>query len=108
MLSEYGFDLVAEWETVTLRRLWVLVQGLPREAVLWREENAWTSQDELLAALVELTDIASRRVVLALGGKFPPGDKPIHIERPSREVERRVTDDPAAIAAWFAAHPGTN
>lgn len=106
-MAEYGFDLVAEWETVTYRRLWVLLQGLPVDAALWREENTWTTQDELAAALIELTDIASRRVVRALGGDVK--GEPIRIGRPERDVEpqrveRIITTDTAEIAAWFAAH----
>jgi hypothetical protein len=106
LLASYDFDLVGEWETVTARRLWVLIQGLPNDSALWREENRWTQQDELLAELLEMTDIASRRTVMALGGEVK--GKPIQIERPSEEksVKPKITSDSREIAAWFAQHSG--
>ena len=87
MLAEYGFDLQAEFEHVTMRRLWVLVKGLPESAALYREER-WTREDEMRATLLELTDAAIRSNVAVHGAKYrgtPP--KPLHVRRPWESEE---------------------
>jgi hypothetical protein len=92
LLSEYGFDLQVEFEQLTIRRLWVLVKGLPETAAIYREER-WTRQDEMFASLLELTDASIRSNVAVNGGKYrgrPP--KPLHVKRPweSEEEARGV------------------
>jgi hypothetical protein len=92
LLSEYGFDLQAEFEQLSIRRLWVLVRGLPESAALFREQ-VWSRQDEMLASLLELTDAAIRSNVAVNGGQYrgrPP--KPLHVRRPweSEEEARGV------------------
>ncbi len=37
MLAHYGVDLRREDD---LRRVWMLLKGLPSDAAVWREENA--------------------------------------------------------------------
>ncbi len=81
MLSEYGFDLVDNFNTVGARRLWVLIQGLPESAALYREE-AWTRQDEFLASLLELTDAWGHLMVAVHGGKLKGNAKPLRVRRP--------------------------
>lgn len=85
-MAEYGFDLVAEYETVGARRLWVMVSGLPESAALYREER-WTRQDEMLATLLELTDAWGRMNVAVNGGKLRGPQKPLHVRRPWESEE---------------------
>lgn len=70
-----------------LRRLWALVSGLPPQAAVWHKE-AWTTQDELLATLVEQSDSNARALIHAWTGKAPSG-KPLKIERPGGEEPKR-------------------
>jgi hypothetical protein len=107
LLSEYGFDLVEEWETVSARRLWVLIEGLPADCAVWRDE-VWTREQEFLAGLIEMADIASWRTVAALGGEMK--GEPIYIERPYEEAAvqaerpKKITTDTREIARFFAQH----
>lgn len=109
MFSEYGLDLIAEWQTLSARRLWVLIKGLPTDAAVWREENIWTLENELAASHLETTHALFRVVLSGLGGEQIP---PLQIERPNigydepkeQRRERVVTTDSREIAAWFAAH----
>jgi hypothetical protein len=110
LLAEYGFDLVENWETVGCRRLWVLVQGLPIEAAVWREENAWTQQDEFAASQLEMTHALWRLVNSGLGGR---DIQPLRIDRPGIGRDepdvhsgRISTTDTRVIAQWFATHSG--
>jgi hypothetical protein len=81
LLAEYGIDLVAEYDTMSARRLWVLVQGLPENAAVWREDS-WTRQDEMLASLLELTDAWGHAMIAVHGGKMKGNPKPLHVKRP--------------------------
>lgn len=83
----------------------MLINGLPPDAAVWREETAWTFRDELAATQIEITDIWFRNLFVALGGK--PKGKPIRIERPKQgepEKQSKRTNDPAVIAGFFAKH----
>jgi hypothetical protein len=82
LLQVYGFDLVAEWGNIGVRRLWVLVEGLPAEAPVWRAES-WTRADELAALTVEAIDAGNRAVIAALGHKVR--GESIRIPRPSEQ-----------------------
>lgn len=87
-----------------MRRLWVLVKGLPAEAALHDEDRPrWSIQDELLARAVEQTSAWGRMTVLALGAKSSQVP-PVHeVEHPDREVPRpKLTTDPTAIRNFFA------
>jgi len=79
LLRTYGFDLVAEWGEIGVRRLMVLVNGLPSDSPVWSEES-WTRRDEFAALQLELTDVWSRLIFSALGGK-PKGER-LKIRRP--------------------------
>ena len=59
----------------------MLVQGLPENAALWREDS-WTRQDEMLASLLELTDAWGHAMIAVHGGKMKGNPKPLHVKRP--------------------------
>jgi hypothetical protein len=107
-LRFYGLDLRDEYETAGVRRLWALIKGLPRDSATWAGEHRWTQELEFLAELIEITDIASHRMVAAMGGTLK-GD-PIQIERPFEDIQQEVrkeitvTTDTQEIARWFALH----
>lgn len=88
-----------------LRKLIVLLAGLPPEAAVWRARGL-PPAEEYAALLVERHDAWARAHFAALarhGGSVavPP---PIHIERPGRPVPepKRMETDPRRIAAWFS------
>lgn len=91
------------------RRLWALVRGLPDDAVVWREEHEqaqqWTTQDELGALLIEVTDMWGRAIAQPhyKRGSLP---RPIRIPRPGDGPPQRkqIESDPKKIAAFFAEH----
>lgn len=66
------------------------MNGLPREAAAWRgdAEVTWTTQDELSAALLELTDRWGRQIVVALGIKKDRLGPPLRVPRPGSEPEQ--------------------
>lgn len=95
--AHYGLDLRAVlWGTrpVGVRRLLALVDGLPTTGAMFRQVafggQAWSMTDELLAALVELTDFGNRLTFQVNAKKGSRAWKPVTIHRP-----RRV-DAPAA------------
>lgn len=90
----------------------MLVEGLPIEAATWREERpVWSTTDDLIAGLIQLTDTWGRRSLAAKGVPKSKLPKPIQIEHPDRnraaterqKRERKLTTDPNEIAAFFAA-----
>lgn len=93
----YGFDLPREGESVGVRRLVVMLKGLPPDAAIWRDQQkGWTQQDEWFASLLELTDSWWRNLFTAFGKK--PQGKPLHVDRPGEaEERRRLASDPAVI-----------
>jgi hypothetical protein len=110
-LAEYGFDIVEEWDRVSLRRLWVLIKGLPPSATVWTGEAQWTRQDELLASLVERVDAWGRLNFIVAGGKpdIDPDRYGQQIKRPdeawgeaAEKKKREITTDTRVIAQWFA------
>lgn len=107
-MHHYGFDLPREAESAGVRRLFVMLQGLPPEAATWREEMGWTQADEFAASLLELTDAWGRATVMALGKK--PRGKPLQIPRPNKTPRgkevREVTTDAAAIGRFFQTMKG--
>lgn len=70
---------------------------------MWRAEGgSWTTQDELLAALIEVTDRWHHQAAIDRGHKRARLGKPIRITRPhERRESRRVESDPSRIAAFF-------
>lgn len=81
----------------------VLLEGLPRDAALWRDEMAWTNRDEMQALTIEAIDVWGRNLVATWGGKVR--GEPFHIPRP-HEVEeqkqaRKPVTDPVQIDRWF-------
>lgn len=92
-------------ESAGCRRLWVLIQGLPPDAAVWRQETAWTNQDELAAAHMELLDMWMRIQVQIWTGNKPKG-KPLRIERPNQTPEapkakRKRNPKPEEVIAFF-------
>lgn len=90
-----------------MRRLWALVQGLPRDAAVWREDiGGWSMQDELAAAQVEVTDQWGRILAQAWGVKRQALPEPVRLDHPDR---RRAAAAPKGkvirsideLAAWF-------
>lgn len=83
------------------------MDGLPREAACWREEvGSWELTHELVAQLVERTDVWWRMWLTANGakkGKLPPPPDIQHPDRRSRPVpmEREITRDPVKIRRFF-------
>lgn len=90
------------------RRLWVLINGLPPDASIWRVEGQqWGNREELLALVLERIDAwGLLQARLASDKKFHKylPDKPIEITRPGEQKETRdhVVTDPREIAAFFA------
>lgn len=75
-----------------LRRIRVLIAGLPRDSVTVRAttpEAEWSTTDHLLAGLIEVIDQTSWRPVMphAKQGWKPP--KPLHIPRPGEPAPAR-------------------
>jgi hypothetical protein len=103
LLSEYGFDLIAEWETVSARRLWVLIKGLPADSALWAGEEGWTRRDEMVAVLLERTDAWGRLIYMALGqdGAIDPGKFGLQVRRPDLKEEEKERDPVAEIKGFF-------
>jgi hypothetical protein len=91
----------------------VLVNGLPPEASTWRiDGQQWTTLHELVAVLIERTDmwgLTSARI--KTGGKGLP-KHPLRVPRPGEDTPSRalpesdkrdrVVTDPKEIAAWFS------
>jgi hypothetical protein len=88
---------------VGVRRLLALVNGLPPEAALWREEMAWTAQDELAARSIEVIDGWGRAHAQLMGARRRELADPIHVPRPGERpaAAREIETDPRRIAAWF-------
>ena len=88
--------------------MWALVQGLPPEAAVWRQQS-FTPTEELLVQLLERHDEWARAHLQALlhhkKVTVPPEFK---ILRPGEDEQptRRIETDPAKIAAWFQEHVG--
>lgn len=87
----YDTDLpAAVWgsQPVTVRRLAVLVNGLPRESTTARALHPhpnWEQTEELLATIAELVDATNRLIMKAW---FKGGDaRPIEIRRPWKPEE---------------------
>ena len=98
-MAEYGFDLQEQWRWVTCRRLWVMIQGLPANAAVWRKENAWSPRDELQALSVERLEYWGRRLYEAAGGKVR-GEE-LRIPRPGEvTVPRKTGINPRQIAQF--------
>jgi len=116
----YGIDLTAEWGTLGVRRLWALVNGLPQDAPLWRDERieaeSWTRQDELLAQQNEILGGWLSAIFAQLRGEKRikvPGEisyeRPDHIQKAQAEAaaqakqSKRVTslENMREIAQFF-------
>lgn len=69
---------------------------------MWREENQWTWERELLASLVELTDWWGRLHATLLGAKGLSG-KPVQVPRPEavRPAKKKPTTDMNKIRRFF-------
>lgn len=102
----YNLDLAAEVNGgSSLRRLVVLLEGLPDEAAIWREEMRWTTKDELQALTIEVIDMQRREAFMIATGKQHPSE-PIKIPRPWDEEEKKaepkkLETNAEVIGAWF-------
>lgn len=99
-----------------------LIQGLPSEAAIYRDEQqGWSLQDELLAVSIEVTDMWGRAIVssiAAVNGQKAKLGKPVRIDHPERskavekpepeptpidpDGKKKVTTDPQVLAKFFA------
>lgn len=89
----------------------MLLRGLPPDSGTWKQTN-WTIQDELQARTVENIDYWGWVAACQHGGgNIVPRPEPFwHPDRPGmRPPEAKPkTNDPAAIAAFFAQHMNPN
>lgn len=92
------------------RRLLALINGLPVEAAVWRQDKpSWNQDHELLASLIETIDRWGRiQTDLACGKKVqvPAPVRVTHPDRPEPAAppKPKVTTDIAEIAAFFQRH----
>lgn len=86
------------------RRLWALIQGLPPDAAVWREEMAWTPQQELMATTIEVIDLWGRRLMRMQGAKSSQLPEAIQIPRPGEQKRKRVETDARKIKAFMDRH----
>jgi len=89
----------------SVRRLGVLLRGLPRDSALWRDldlaaRHGWGHNEELLATLLELVDLGNRQFVSANSKRGQVQPDPIIIRRPTTPPKRRAT--PEETEAFFA------
>lgn len=91
-----------------MRRLSVLVEGLPADAPLWREDvreareaNRWSQDHELLAEILENLDQWGYRIFSASGGKLKGKYKPLRFPRPGDPDRKVKLANQATIARFF-------
>jgi len=104
----YRLDLRYEFHHTSSRRVWVLVQGLPPDAAVWRRDG-FAPTEELLVQLLERHDQWARSHLQAmLGHKRVNMPAPFQIMRPGEEPpsKPKIETDPRVIAAWFASNIG--
>lgn len=109
----YRLDLRVEYGGATVRRLLALIRGLPADSATWAGDS-WSTQDEMLAAAVELIDGWGRLHWMALGQdgrKITDAreyglrvNRPEGVETPDEPSEKITTTDTRVIAQWFAEH----
>lgn len=87
--SHYGLDLrEVLWgkRPTGVRRVLSLVNGLPMQGAVYRSAATngqyWTTTEELLATLIELTDLTNRLFYGANSGKGSKVWEPLQINRP--------------------------
>lgn len=104
----YRLDLRRELNATGVRRLLALIEGLPVDAAVWREDKpGWTQADELAALQIEMADMWGRILAMCLGaksGKLPKPPQLTHPDRVRLKEKPRVTTDQAEIAAFFSRH----
>ncbi len=88
---------------MSLWRLQSLIEGLPADSATGRlhatPESRWTTDQELLATLIETVDAASLRVARLLGKKGARWPKPVRVPRPWDTPSGPVPmSDPRAVA----------
>ncbi len=100
--AHYGIDLRrALWGPIPLsaRRLLALVKGLPPGSALHRsvdpEGYGWTNNEELLATLLEVTDLSNRMFYSANSGKNARQPVPLTVVRPgaAKSAAKRSSGD---------------
>lgn len=109
--SYYGLDLRdVLWgeHPMGVRRIVALVNGLPMQGAVFRDAamhgKYWTTTEELLATLIEVTDLTNR---LLYGANAPKGKRvwdPLEIERPAKAKPERALPTPSGrgeIQAFF-------
>lgn len=84
-----------------VRRLCALIEGLPPDSALHRDNAMWTQDNEIAAAGIELTQMWLAMLVslwMAKGQKVPPIVPITHPHREMPEPERKATADPTQLA----------
>jgi len=107
MLAEYGIDLgSALWgtEAIGARRLLSLIDGLPPGSAMHRAldpaGSSWGQLEELVATLIEVTDMSNRLYLRVHTNPGTDVGEPIHIPRPWDE--KKPATEPEDVAAFFA------
>jgi hypothetical protein len=96
----YGLDLRTNIVDAGVRRIWALVEGLPPDAAVWREDSPFVTRDpaSLLGLLVEEVGRWSLLNIAALrGGRIDQDNLKL------MEIRKRqpVTTDRSRIARFF-------
>lgn len=108
--SHYGLDLreVLWGKTAAgVRRILALVRGLPARSATARTISAagrdWSSTEELLASLIEMTDLTNRLLHGAFTKKGTQSWKPIRVTRPTDLVRPKLATA-AEVRRFFGGH----
>lgn len=97
---------------IGVRRLWVLVRGLPLDSALARSYDpegagvGWSLTNHLLATVAEVSDDTNAILATVYGkpGSTPP--KPLRIDRPGRRPERPKLLKGSSLAAAIRRRTG--
>lgn len=90
---------------MSIRRLRALIRGIPPDSALQRAFDPnwrWSSTDELLSSLIEVTDRNGRwfaQVHARKGSKVPD---PVRIPRPWEREEKSLVSSPEQVRAFFS------
>jgi len=115
--SHYGMDLrEVLWgdRAPGVRRVLSLVNGLPETSAMYREVafsgKSWSTTDELLATLVEITDAGNLLFFSANSEKNAKGWDPVSIPRPGAAVakprEMATSSEMSAVFGESAQYTG--
>jgi hypothetical protein len=107
--SHYGLDLRdVLWgpRPFGVRRVHALVNGLPIQGALFRTAitngRSWTTTDELLATLIEITDHGNNMYYSTHSKPAAEKWKPIEIHRPTDKIEPAPDRQATPAEMWEA------